>query len=104
MEEQTRGNDIRHGIVDFVVHYKKRSDTLYESLALISSRYAGNSDAFFYDTTIKGKPSRIALYKINKDHQIVIRSEYCLDKKSKNVIIKRYDLDNHLKAIDYPDF
>lgn len=99
--ELIKGDNIKQDQIDFIVHYKKINDSLFESIAIYPPSSPFISD-YYFDTVINRTSKKISLYKRDNNNNLLIRSVYKINKDDQVDFINRYDLDNNLVEVYYP--
>jgi hypothetical protein len=100
--ELIQGDNLTNKQIDYMVSWKKLSDTTIESIALFPPVSKMISPYYFIDTVIKGASKRIGLFKEDKSKNIYMRSVCTAGSGFLWKEIKRYDLNNKLVEICYP--
>jgi hypothetical protein len=100
--ELIKGDNILENRIDYIVIYKKLSDSVFESKVTYPPNSTLIPEEIYIDSIIKGKSKKICLYAKDKNNYITIRSEYKIDANNEIDDIKRYDTKNNLIQIFYP--
>lgn len=98
----TKGSNLQGNQIDYVVQYKKLSDSLYESIVRYPKGSTKIPSELFIDSMFKGRTKKVSLYKNDKNNNLVMRSVYKIKEDGTIDYIKRFDIDDNLIQIFYP--
>ncbi len=98
----TKGDNITIGQIEYIVEYRRLSDSTYESVCKFPLNSKILPEYFFVDSLENGRHKNICLYARDKSKNIIVRSEYFVGKQGVLAKIERYDLSGVLRQLFFP--